>query len=803
MPTPQRLIMILALSGGLAGGVAAGAASGSGLSGVGAGAGPVDPVAVALEERYWADVEPLLARSCMGCHGEDVSKGGVRFDDVWSLDDALAMADTLATARELVTARQMPPPDNTLGAPALTDHEVQTVQQWIDAALDYFPPDGAIDPGWFTIHRLNRAEYRNSVRDVLGLDAAATAGVDLAAGLPADDTGYGFDNNASVLTMSPLQVEAYLNAAGRALYLALGPVVEASTEHRPLRGLAVRGGGRGVGAGFMLYSNGSVGAVVDVPVTGEYEISVDSWGTRGGDELPMLSIRVDGVEARAVMIEAVKGEAQRDSVRVRLERGPRLVEGAFTNDFYQPGVADRNLGVESVTLAGPLSEAGIERPVSYTALLFAQPAHEAHEAPEAEHAAARAVLARFAARAYRRAVTRAELDGLMRLYEAGRDAGDGHEEAVRLCLTAVLVSPNFLYRTVANPWPDDPGRVYRLSGPELASRLSYFLWSGPPDEELMRLATGGSLTDEGVLLGQVSRMLADPRSGAFIENFSGQWLLLRNLERLAIDQSRFPAYDAALREAMITEATMFFADVVRADRSVMSFVDSDYTFVNDALAALYGFAGLAEQEGFRRFELPEGSVRGGVLTMGAVLTVTSNPTRTSPVKRGLYVLDQILGTPPPPPPPDIPPLEQAVVDGMENASTRERLKAHLMDASCASCHARMDPIGLAMENFDAIGAWREADEGGPIDASGVLPGGVSFVGPAELKRVLLAREDLFVENLTRKLLTYALGRGLEPFDRPAVTRIAARAKADGNRISAIIEGIVLSEAFRACRGREP
>jgi len=338
----------------------------------------------------------------------------------------------------------------------------------------------------------------------------------------------------------------------------------------------------------------------------------------------------------------------------------------------------------------------------------------------------------------------------------------------------------------------------------LASRLSYFLWSSTPDDELLARAADGSLTDPEVLTAQAKRMLTDPRSDAFIENFSGQWLLLRNLDRLAIDQSRYRAYDSELRDDMITEATMFFADVVRQDRSVLTFLDSDHTFVNGPLAALYGFAELAgldrKDRSFRRVDLPDDSPRGGVLTMGAVLTVTSNPTRTSPVKRGLYVLDQILGTPPPPPPPEIAPLEQAMAQLGENPSLREQLAAHLTDMNCAVCHSRMDPLGLAMENFDAVGRWRDADESGPIDASGTLPDGRSFAGPTELKQILLARDDLFIGNLTRKLLTYALGRGLESFDRPTVASITARTRDNGDRFSAIIEGIVLSDAFRTCRG---
>lgn len=786
MPNFRNHMTRVVLSVGLVGLGAAGVAS----SGAGRNGAP-DPLVTDLEVRYWEDIEPLLATHCFGCHGAESAKGGVRFDTVWSLEDALAMGDELALARELIQTHQMPPE----GEPAPSAGEIEVMARWMRDALDYVPADGAVDPGWFVIHRLNRSEYRNTLRDLLGIDPSEH---DVARGLPQDDTGYGFDNIAAVLSVSPLQIEGYLDAAERALDIALGPVVMESGEHRAVPGLAVTGGGRpltrGAG-GFMLFSNGAVGAPVEIPVTGEYEIGVTAWGQRGGDELPRLSVRVDRREARAVFVEGLEADPETVTLRVRLERGQRTVAAHFTNDFYEPNVADRNLAIESVTLAGPLPGT-VEYPENRDTVLFARPADGS---VGAGRDAAAVVLERFASRAFRRGVKPEELDGLLGLYEGARGAGDSHEEGVRLGLAAVLVSPGFLYRSLDNPHADDPGTVYTLSGTELASRLSYFLWSSGPDDEL--LAVAGSLTDEGTLRAQARRMLADPKADAFIENFAGQWLHLRNLDRLSIDQERFPEYDAELRRAMVTEATMYFGDVVRRDQSVMTLIDSGHTFVNGPLAALYGFAELAGMGGeFRRVDLPEGSVRGGVLTMGAVLTVTSNPTRTSPVKRGLYVLEQILGTPPPPPPPEIPPLEQAAVPANANASLREQLAAHLTDTNCAVCHVRMDPIGLAMENFDAIGAWRDSDGSGPIDASGVLPGGVSFVGPAELKQILLGRDDQFVENLTRKLLTYALGRGLEPFDRPTVSRIVGHARANDDRISAVIEGIVLSDAFRKSRG---
>ena len=752
-----------------------------------------DRLATQIEQRLAENVVPIMEEFCYRCHGEKKVKGDIKFEGAATISEIRELAETWEMAREMLTTREMPPEDE----PAPSDIQRLTIVQWIDDALEYYPPDGAIDPGWFTIHRLNKAEYRNTLRDLLGIDPARA---DLAAALPPDDTGYGFDNIADVLSMSPLQMELYLDAAERAIELGLGPVVEVGAEPRPLHPLeATRNGSPLRAGGHALYSNGEVVGWADVPAGGDYEVVVEAWGTRGGDELPRLNVRVDGAEVGEFLVEAERGGVEECRVPLRLEAGRHRIAAAFTNDFYIPDVADRNLAVESIALAGPTSAASIERPAAYAEVFFAQPGRGAGIA--AERVVARKVIERFAARAFRRPLREDEFRRLMRLYESSRDAGDAHEESVRVVLSATLVSPSFLYRSVSNRHNDDPTRVYALRDHELASRLSYFLWSSVPDEQLLRLASQGRLADESTLREQARRMLADPKAGAFIENFAGQWLLLRNLDRLAIDTETYPDYSAQLRLDMTTEAQMFFADVVRTDRSILDLIDSRDTFLNDRLAHLYGIGGVEGAE-FRRVALAEGSPRGGVLTMGAVLTVTSNPTRTSPVKRGLYVLDQLLGAPPPPPPADIPRLEKAAATLGEDATLREQLAAHLTNPTCATCHRRMDPIGLAMQNFDAIGRWRDTEGGEPIDASGMLPGGVAFTGPAELKQILLARDRDFVENLSGKVLTYALGRGLEPFDRPTVRRIVDEVRSRGDAFAALVEAVVASEAFRSCRGRE-
>lgn len=747
-----------------------------------------DPLTAELNRRLTSDVTPLLATYCLPCHNAEKSKGDVRLDALASITDAMGIVDDLATAREMIVTRQMPPEDK----PQPSDHERLILQQWLDGALDYVPPDAKPDPGWFTIHRLNRAEYRNSLRDLLGIDPAK---VDIAERLPADDTGYGFDNIADVLSVSPLAVEQYLEAAERAVEIGLGPIVQISDSPRPLGPLEGKGPGtRLPGGGFAMHTVAAVESTLKIPLTAEYIIRITAWEDHAGDENARISLRIGGKERDEFRISGTRTDPQTIETRLKLRAGDLRLAAHFTNDFYKPNVADRNLAIEEITIAGPLDEATTERPAQWRAI-FAR-----HRELSSDPDRAAAILSRFASRAYRRPLEPAETAALASLYHAGIAEGLSFEASVRRAMTATLTSPKFLYRTVANPRPDDPAHVYTLSDYELASRLSYFLWSSTPDDELLDLASRGELRAADALRAQVRRMIADPKSAAFVDNFAGQWLQLRALDSLALDTAKFPEFDVPLRTSMAREAQLFFADILRNNRSVLDFIRSDSTFVNDRLAALYGIQG-DFGPALERVTLPPDSPRGGVITMAAVLAVTSNTTRTSPVKRGLYVLDQILGAPPPPPPADIPPLDQTKLD-TPNPSLREKLAAHVANPTCAVCHNRLDPIGFALENFGATGAWRTADDGNPIDARGTLPGGESFSGPLELKRTLMGKSDQFVEAFAAKVLTYALGRGMEPFDRPAVRAIAASTRADGDRFGSLIEAVVLSESFRTCRGRE-
>ena len=747
----------------------------------------LDTLATELDRQMVEQVVPFVAKYCLSCHSGEDAKADLRLDQLSSTGGVVTGVTDLRLLREMISTGEMPPKKKLQPS----EDERLRLSQWADAALNYVPADAVVDPGWFTIHRLNRSEYRATLRDLLGINSRE---FDVAAKMPIDDTGYGFDNIADVLSTSPLAVEQYIEAAEEAIERALGPVLEIGDHPRLLR--PIEGGAAGHAlpqGGFFLFTNGGATARLTAPVAGDYFIRVRAWETHAGDENANLSLWLDEKELKGFLISARQDQPQEIEYRTRLEAGQRTIGAWFTNDFYVKDKGDRNLGIESISIAGPLDEASTQRPDAWLRIFGAA------SALSGDDARAKAILTAFATRAYRKPASSEQVQLLMRVYQSERAAGQTFEPAVRTGLTATLVSPSFLFRTVSNPQAGNPKAIFRLDSYELASRLSYFLWSSMPDEVLLAAAADGSLLTDIVLSGQVRRMLADPRSSAFIENFSGQWLQLRSLEGMAIDRAQFPEYNDELRAAMTTEATMFFADVLRSDRSVLDFISSPDSFLNERLASFYGIPDIKGVE-FHRVTLPEDSPRGGVLTMGAVLTLTSNTTRTSPVKRGLFVLDQILGAPPPPPPSDIPPLEQSA-HVKAGATVREQLAIHVANPSCAACHNRLDPLGLSFENFDAIGRWRDLENGRPIDASGTLPGGAVINGSGDLKTTLLARGDQFIEALSGKVLTYAIGRGTEPFDRPAIRQIATRVRTNGDRFSALIEAVVLSDTFRTCRAR--
>lgn len=730
-------------------------------------------------DRFQKHVLPFLRAHCNACHSGNEPAGGLNLAGYESLAQLTASRSTWEKLLQYVREGVMPPAE---ADPPPAAERQQFVEQ-LNEIL--FGVDCSLPrrPGRVTLRRLNRAEYNNTIRDLVGIDFAP------AADFPSDDVGYGFDNIGDVLTLPPLLFEKYLAAAEEVMRSAI-VTVETLQPLVSLAGgeLARTGGVRRQRAFAGMYSHGTVAANVVFPADGEYRVRIVAYGDQAGGEPPHMSIRLNDEEVGAADVAAVADNPQPYEVVVRAPAGSQQVSATFTNDYYDPNDPDPNnrdrnliivrLEVLPLTLPNDL-------PPAHKAIFITSP-----EAEGGPTAAARKILQKFASRAYRRPVRPEELERLVQLFDQARSAGDSFERAIQAACTAVLCSPNFLFLVEQEP---EPGQASRALGDyELATRLSYFLWSSMPDDVLFALAEEGSLVRPDVLAAQARRMLSDARSAALVENFATQWLTIRRLELVSPDRKLFPSFDEELRRAMYQESVLFFSDVVQNDRSVLDLLDANYTFLNERLAKHYGIEGVTGPE-FRRVALPDRR-RGGVLTQASVLTVTSNPTRTSPVKRGKWILEPLFGTPPPPPPAAVEPLAEGPTTN--GTTLRQRMEQHRANPNCAVCHAKLDPLGFGLENYDPIGAWRSDDGGQPIDSSGELPDGSRFSGPEQLKDLLLARQDDFVRAFAEKLLTYALGRGLEPYDRCTVDDVVAAARADGYRFSSFVLAIVASDAFR-------
>lgn len=706
----------------------------------------------------------LLERYCQPCHSGSTPAGGVALLDP---------EGSLATrAARNVASGTMPPP----GARQPTAAERKRLVADFDARA---ARKSAADPGRVTLRRLNRTEYNNTIRDLVGVDFRP--GDDF----PSDDIGYGFDSIGDVLSLSPLLMEKYLDAAEKIAGLAIVSgkpmLVRVDAGEMP----ETQGNRAGDGGGRWFTSNGSTGASFDIREPGTYRIRVQAWGQQAGPEPCRLAVAVDNRVLATFDIRATEGSPTIVEMPNRFENpGMRRITVGFTNDYYQPNdpkpsQRDRNLAVDWLEVEGPLGPRTL--PASHTRIVTTPGSLDHWDRPMAE------VLGAFASRAFRRPATKAEVDGLVALTQKVKSRRGPVEEGVRLGVTAILASPSFLFRVE----PSTAG-VRALNAYEVATRLSYFLWSTMPDSRLFELSKSGKLTDPKVLDAEVDRMLLDPKAAALAENFAMQWLELRKLAAATPDPSLFPSFDDRLRSDMAEETQRFFRTMVSEDRSVLEFLDADWTILNGPLAKLYGISGIEGRE-FRRVKL-SGSDRGGILTHASVLTVTSNPNRTSPVKRGKWVLENLLGSPPPPPPPGAGTLAEAG-DAVRGKTVRERLELHRKDPNCASCHARMDPIGFGLESFDPIGRRRAQDEGAPIDDAGVLTDGTRFKGPAELRRILLGRKSDFVRCLSEKLMTYALGRGPTSDDAQTLDRITATLSKNDYRFSVLIKAIVRSDAF--------
>ena len=744
-------------------------------------AAPVAPTA----DTYQAEVAPLLARYCVSCHGGDKPKAGLNLSKYKDTADVAADLKTWQGVLENVEADAMPPADK----PQPTEAESAVLRRWIKARLG--PQNcNLVDPGHVTLRRLNRAEYNNTIRDLLDLDIRP------ADDFPSDDVGYGFDNIGEVLSLSPPLLEKYLRAAEVVADRAIVADGRPEMPSKKLSGDKIVGGGEEEGA-KVLAGEGEVFGEFQVPKDGDYVIRLAAYAHQAGPDVAKAALRLDGKEIARLDVPATAAKLGTYEHAIKLKKGRRKLAVAFLNDFYDPSNADpnrrdRNLLVESIELRGPSADGTM--PESHKRVI-----PRAIKPGEAHATAALEMLRPFVGRAFRRPATFEELSRLVRLVEMVERDGSRFEEGMRLALTAVLTSPQFLFKVEVDRPAAKGGAVEPVSDHELATRLSYFLWSSMPDDQLFKLASLNTLHEDANLDAQVKRMLADPRAAALTENFAGQWLQIRNLRTVNPDPGRFPAFDDALRFAMQRETELFFESIVREDRSILDFLDINYTYLNERLAKHYGIKGVKGDE-FRKVML-KGDRRGGVLTQASVLTITSNPTRTSPVKRGRYILDQILGTPPPPAPPDVPELKESP-KGDDDASLRVRMEQHRANPACASCHARMDPLGFGFENYDAVGAWRDLDGKFPIDASGVLPGGKAFKGSKGLRDQLKARKADFARCLAEKMLTYALGRGLQYNDRCAVERIDVALDKDNNKFSRLVREVVKSEPFRKRRGGE-
>jgi cytochrome c551/c552 len=778
----------------------------------------------------------LVQTSCIACHDAAVKSGGIDFKALQSPRTFEESRDTWEKVAEKLKTGQMPPP----GIPRPPAAAITAATHWLET--EFSRQDRLIKPdaGRVAAHRLNRAEYNNTIRDLLGVDIRP------ADNFPADTAAYGFDNNSDALNLPAALLEKYVDAAERAVYTALfGPerykpaVVHYSS---PVR-LNDSRGRSSLPKDLFHYDESGLSTLHSshflhrFPVDAEYSFRLVLNGHRPNQSEPAHpALFIDGKLARESEVDATDLEGQIVEFRTRVTAGEHLLSATYLRNYH--GLPPAYGGPEPskrppealITTRGKLTEKdievlrkygtkiktdSIERRVDnrYEAIDIGGPFNQVtapspeslrrlyvcgHTAGKHAPACARTILTSFVKRAFRRPVTPKEVDPFIELVTLARNQGDPFEEGIAVALQAVLVSPDFLYR-IERERPAPPGQqAVRVGSYELASRLSYFLWSSMPDAELLRVAGEGRLAQPSVLDAQVRRMLRDPKAFALVENFAGQWLQFKNIDVVRPDLERFREFDEGLRQAMRRETELFLDNVFRHNRSVLELLNANYTFLNERLARFYGIDGVSGEE-FRRVELAGKPRGGGILEQASILTISSYSTRTSPVLRGKWILENILNAPPPPPPPGVSTLDESKA---ESGTMREQMEQHRKNPACSSCHARMDPLGFGLENFNAIGAWRTQDGKFPIDAAGTLPDGRSFRTPAELKALLLEDRDVFVRGLTAKLLMYALGRGLERSDRPTVAAIADKLAGQDYAFSQLVLAIVHSVPFQMRRARE-
>jgi len=756
----------------------------------------------------------LINQYCVACHNDKLKTGGLVLDTL-NVENLNQAPEVWERVLHKVRARYMPP----AGLPRPDEEAYQSLVSYLETSLDRLNATHPNPGRTATLRRLTRTEYRNAIRDLLGLQ------VDVTQLLPSDESSFGFDN-ITVGELSPTLLERYLAAARKISRLAIGSPVRSPAgetilippdltqeEHFDELPFGTRGGAA-------------------VPFTfqqdGEYEIRLELTRDRnehieglGGPT--DIELMLDGERVHMFTVEpvhnitgirnanSVPSDDQVDKhlhIRVPVKAGPHTLGVAFPKKpsllletERQPYQAHFNMyrhpritpALYSINVVGPYNATGVEDTPSRRLIFVCHPANASEE-----ESCATQILSSFARRAYRRPVTDVDLQRPLKFYREARTGGD-FEAGIERGLRALLISPEFLFRLEQDPANIAPNTAYRLTDLELASRLSFFLWSSIPDDELLGLAIEGKLKDPAVLEKQVRRMLGDARSETLVNNFADQWLYLRNLQSIIPDAREFPDFDDNLRQAMRRETELFFGSILHEDRNVLDLLSANYTFVNERLAKHYGIQNVYDSF-FRRVTFDTNATRGGLLGQGSILTVTSYADRTSPVIRGKWILTNIVGLPPPPPPPNVPPLN-ASASAAKAPTMRERMAAHRVNQPCAGCHRLMDPVGFSLENYDAVGRWRTTDQDVPIDASGNLPDGSQFAGVAGLRQALLSRPELFVTTLTEKLLTYGLGRGLEFYDAAAVRKIVRDASTNDYRFSSLISGIVNSTPFQMRRSQ--
>ena len=744
---------------------------------------------------YEQDVLPILETHCFDCHGDGSSKGGLSLDDWESSQERLQDLEVWKDIMKNVASKTMPPAKRKSQP---TDDERKKIVQWIESEVFRFDPNNP-DPGRVTIRRLNKTEYNNTIKDLMLVDFKA------ADDFPPDDTGYGFDNIGDVLSLSPVLLEKYLKASEQITSAAIW-------TSDPPKGFQKYEGSNLIGGqpklnGRIQPTNGSIKIKHNFSSDGKYKIKISAGADQAGDEPAKMSFLMNGKDFKTFEVKNTPSQPQNYELFVFIDKNElskkdgssfvtKTLEAKFINDFYDlrikdPEKRDRNLFVNSFEIEGPIGKK-LDDPPAFHKEIFG----DIQITDENRIKTAKKILWKFTNRAYRRKVPESEIDRLLKFVQIEIDQGGTYafERGIKLACQAVLTSPYFLFRGEIQPEPDNPDATYRIDEYALASRLSYFIWSSMPDDELFQHATQSTLRKN--LESQVLRMLKDPKAKSLTKNFAGQWLQLRDVPLVDPDPKTYGKLDEKLKESMQSETEMLFEHILNEDLPLTELITANYSFLNQRLASHYGISGV-KGNGFMKVSL-EGTRRRGMLTHASVLTVTSNPTRTSPVKRGKWILENILGTPPPDPPPGVEELDS---NKELTGNLRQRLEQHRDDPNCASCHALMDPLGFVYENFDGIGRWREEDEGALINPAGELVTGETFQNHEEFQKILInSKLDDFLRCSSEMMMTYAMGRGIEFYDKPAVDSVVKLLKDNDLRFSSLIIGVVKSIPFQYRRG---